>query len=606
MFTSSRIMLERQRMSISVPMIMSMQVLSSHGTPGTVRQIHQHRTFFSISKPKSLGSTGDTNLDELTLEEVTKLAEMDEEELERLQEMEESGGGGGSSQHAWRVLLEPAARAAWRTSEQTPPIHWSERRHTIVEGSEFTSKQLKRSHKKILESQKALQERRERERRREKLSRKGRPDSLAGKHDNARDATASSVYYKPDFTLATLQHRLLPNVAIIKRVLEETQALLPDFKPKRVIDFGIGVGSASAAAIDIFPEIEWIHGIDPSKSMRECAERVLENRGQRITTDPSLSTKSVKGTFDLVLFAFTATDLPHIAATMAAAAVLWEKLNPNGVFVMIEPGTPDGFSNIRSVRSMLLDCCPPEVDGDDDDGDEVVLDQCHVIAPCTHNGACPMERHRRKIWPDKREGSDEEVDEADDIEEAELVEDEDERFGAISETDAFESSFCSFVHNIPGADNKAKGDKLSYFVAQKRYPTTEPISQPLFPNLADLLAETYRSSNDRNPVNHEIMLYEADQAKEKFEDMENDDPLGLAILVGDRNRQSFGRIVRAPLKRKGHVMVDYCAVGADGNGSIVRHRLGKLGSAKIAPGQYAAARKARWGGLWPHIIDKIH
>ncbi|KAI2493799.1 hypothetical protein MHU86_20722 [Fragilaria crotonensis] len=260
---------------------------------------------------------------------------------------------------------------------------------------------------------------------------------------------------------------------------------------------------------------------------------------------------------------------------MAAAAVLWEKLNPNGVFVMIEPGTPDGFSNIRSVRSMLLDCCPPESDADDDEEDDLVLDQCHVIAPCTHNGVCPMERHRRKIWPDKSEGSDEEVDTAD--------------------------NFCA-QHS--GATNTAKGDKLCYFVAQRGILRRKQ-STSLFPNLADLLAETYRSSNDRDPINHEIMLYEADQAKEKFEDMADNDPLGLSILVGDKNRQSFGRIVRAPLKRKGHVMVDYCAVGTDGSGKIVRHRLGKLGSAKVAPGQYAAARKARWGGLWPHIIDKI-
>ena len=578
--------------------------------------IHQHtrlnqhqRPFFTLAKQPPVEEKETPNLDQLTLEEVTKLVEMDEEESERLDDMEHA-----SHHHAWRVLLEPAASANWRTSEQSPPIHWSERRQTIVQLSELTSKQLRRSHKSILESQNALQERRERERRREKQRRKGKPDSLAAKHEKSKDVAATAVYYKPDFTVATLHHRLLPNVAITKRVLLETQALLPDFKPKRVLDFGIGVGSASAAATDVFEGIEWIHGIDPSKSMRECAERVLESTKHRITTDPSLSTKSVKGTFDLVLFAFTATDLPHIAATVAAAAVLWEKLNPNGVFVMIEPGTPDGFSNVRSVRSMLLDCCPPEKHGDedddddDDDEDQLVLDQCHVIAPCTHNGTCPMERHRRKVWPDKDSvvGADDEAVKDNNVVEAEWIEEGDERFAAITETDAFESSFCSFVHNIPGATNVQKGDKLCYFVAQKRYPSNDTVSPPLFPNLTNLLAETYRSSNDVDPVGHEIMLYEADQARVKFEEMELEDPLGLSILVGDKNRQAFGRIVRAPLKRKGHVLVDYCAAGADGSGTIVRHRLGKLGASRIAPGQYAAARKARWGGLWPNIADKIH
>lgn len=546
---------------------------------------------------------------------------------------------------SWQVLLGPAARAAWRASDQKPPVHWYDKRQDILQRSEQSSKTLKRNYQKVMESQKALQERRERERRKEKLQRyrSVRPDSLAEKHATSghrrESSSATAIYYKRDFTFATLQHRLLPNLELVKRVLKETQALLPDFKPKRIIDFGIGVGSSSAAAIDIFGDIEWVHGIDASKSMRDCAQHVLANTGPRITTDASLATKSAHGNFDLALFVFTATDLPNIPATMAAAAVLWEKLSPNGVFVMVEPGTPDGFSNIRSVRTMLLDCCPPEKvtrdddddvdvydkdDDDDYDDDNVLLDQCHIIAPCTHNGVCPMERHRRQVWPGKPTGSDTddtsdttvEGASVDDIDEAEYTaEDHDDRFGRIAETDAFDSSFCSFVHTIPGTSN-LKGDKLSYLVAQKRHPSFERTGTTTnnnnnnntarFPNLTELLAETYRSSNDRDPINHEIMLYEANQIKIKFEALEDEDPLGLSILVGDTNRQSFGRIVRAPLKRKGHVLVDYCAKGEDGNGRIVRHRLGKAGTAKIAPGQYAAARKARWGGLWPHIIDKIN
>ena len=554
------------------------------------------RHLFSFTSPEE---SRPKDLDELTLEEVTQLIELEEAEREEDEDEDDDS-------RPWQILLGPAARAAWRTSEQSPPQHWIDRRHHIVSQSELTSKQMKRNHQKIMNTHKALTGRRERERRREKQHRKAKPDSLQEKYENVRDSAATSVYYKPDFTFSTLHHRLLPNVAIMKRVLVEAQALLPDFHPKRILDFGIGVGSSSAAAIDVFDGIEWIHGVDPSKSMRECAEQVLENSGPRVTTDASLSTKSVKGNFDLVLFAFTATDLPHSAATMAAAAVLWEKLAPNGVFVMVEPGTPDGFSNIRSVRSMLLDCCPPE----DDEDEELVLDQCHIIAPCTHNCECPMERHKRKVWPDKAEGvaeKDLEEGEDEEIEEAEFTEeDEDARFAGMTETDSFETSFCSFAHNIPGSPNMQKGDKLSYLVAQKRYPSSETTTKPPFPNITELLAETYRSSNDRDPINHEIMMYEAQQAKQKFEAMEEDDPLGLAILVGDKNRQSFGRIIRAPLKRKGHILVDYCASGDENKGRIVRHRIGKAGSSKIAPGQYAAARKARWGGLWPDIIDKIH
>ena len=67
----------------------------------------------------------------------------------------------------------------------------------------------------------------------------------------------------------------------------------------------------------------------------------------------------VTGTFDLALMTYTATELPHVSSTLAASAILWQKLANNGVLIIIEPGTPDGFNTIRAVRNMLLDCCPP-------------------------------------------------------------------------------------------------------------------------------------------------------------------------------------------------------------------------------------------------------
>ena len=101
--------------------------------------------------------------------------------------------------------------------------------------------------------------------------------------------------------------------------------------------------------------------------------------------------------------------------------------------VFVEPGTPDGFGLLRSVRTAMLECCPPsEVrerrrrerearaayaaetaenvvgedgeeatsseeesydDGEDED-DESWHEECRVLAPCTHDGTCPMSRHR--------------------------------------------------------------------------------------------------------------------------------------------------------------------------------------------------------------------
>jgi hypothetical protein len=40
----------------------------------------------------------------------------------------------------------------------------------------------------------------------------------------------------------------------------------------------------------------------------------------------------------------------------------------------------------------------------------------------------------------------------------------------MAKTDVFGSSFCSFVHNIPGGMTRRKGEKFTYLVVQKRIP----------------------------------------------------------------------------------------------------------------------------------------
>ena len=62
-------------------------------------------------------------------------------------------------------------------------------------------------------------------------------------------------------------------------------------------------------------------------------------------------------TFDLVLCAHTLSELPTVPAGLAVATLLREKV-ANSVLMVVEPGTPDGFRIMWSVRSILLECCP--------------------------------------------------------------------------------------------------------------------------------------------------------------------------------------------------------------------------------------------------------
>ena len=92
--------------------------------------------------------------------------------------------------------------------------------------------------------------------------------------------------------------------------------------------------------------------------------------------------------------------------------------------------------------------------------------------------------------------------------------------------------------------------------------------------------------------------------------------MGLELLHGEERRKGWGRLIRAPLKRKGHILLDYCSAGGcskscgkngnvdDGKGRIIRQKVSRGWSARVAPGSYSAARKARWGGMWPDLSER--
>lgn len=284
---------------------------------------------------------------------------------------------------------------------------------------------------------------------------------------------------------------------------------------------------------------------------------------------------------------------------------------------MIEPGTPDGFNSIRAVRNMLLDCCPP------DDPEFPGEERCRIIAPCTHNGECPMVRHKKDFVKKKKFSHDlpqedqSDSDTEDAITESDLLDNDDdddffddnenyvEMFSSsanLSEFDAFNSSFCSFVQTMPGSKLK-KGEKFSYLVAQKRIYGQEEQCHSSFSkedDLTKLLARAQAAVVQQDSDGVQQVFRQLQDLESRYIESE-DDLLGLELVKGDVKRESMGRIVRAPIKKKGHVYIDYCTAP----GRIIRNRVAKS-STNVAPGMWNAARKSRWGGFWPDTMDKIY
>jgi len=702
--------------------------LSTDNTPINV----QHEDFnLTIRQRKALKLLNDQNLqeksikgddfdDEGRIKEMTDLSQTLDafKEQTRIQDLQHYE----DRPIPWYNLLTFPSRALWRSSPKPPPKYLTNAQFDIIQRSEKTPKQLRRTIQKIIKNQSMLSEKRERERRFMVNKKKFAPTSLLAKKLKAQDSMVKPVYYKPEQSLSSLKFRLVPNYSITKRVLRETQSLIgkETFQPRKVLDVGVGVGSSSAAILDLAFErcnlnedeygyggVEWVHGIDPSQSMRDGAKLVLSSVLEGHQSDDSLSDGDMapkrtqsntritfgenltgtanrdisqsKGTFDLALCTYTLCEIPNLPSSLALAAIIWEKLSPNGVAVFIEPGTPDGFNSLRSVRNMLLDCCPPRPrDEEDFDDDGVGDEECHVIAPCTHNGECPMVRHKKNFlknndWEksDKiensnnksilddwsEEGDDDEEEEEEDIFDLDSDSDsDDEDFGedfgedfdeddagwedddedefeeitiqaptksksksSLQETDVFNSSFCSFIHGMPGGEGGKRGEKFSYLVVQKRISgeTTKPSVESDDPfSKTDVVKLLLQSMESRKTISQAKESQEGKEILEKAVELENkfvrseQDILGLELVKG--RTHSWGRIVRAPIKKKGHVIVDYCTSSRiedeesgdiKDQGKIIRQKISRRPIERAAPGTFAAARKSRWGGLWPDMTQ---
>lgn len=472
----------------------------------------------------------------------------------------------------WKVLLELPARAAWRASSSRLPNALGASKQYMLQHAKISNKQRQKIHETVIAAHRKLAARRDRERKRV-LKNMGYEQS-----EQKKDAAVQPVLYGPEEAMAFLQYRFHPQYAVVTRVLEETRSLLgaDAFNPRRVIDFGIGCGSASAAALEVWESVDWIHGIDSSLTMREVSRMLFDEmlkqddsvKVPRVTLSAHLPAESAsEATFDLALFTYTATELPHSVSALAAAALLWEKLCPDGLFVMVEPGTPDGFSSIRTVRNMLLDAVSSRTD-----------EVCQVIAPCTHNGKCPVERFQGSLSKGlKQQGS----------------ETGDQTGGEESST--LQLGFCSFVQTMASVGGLVSSEKFSYLVMQKQAPDRDSSSKSRLDGtgLVDLLKQHGRATSD-----DELLATYKQSAALAAHYSSFEDDLGLDFLQTSRDRRSFGRIVRSPMKKKGHVLIDMCV----GPGRIVRQQVTKSMS-KRAPGLYSAARKSRWGGFWPYLNE---
>ncbi|XP_027698868.1 methyltransferase-like protein 17, mitochondrial [Vombatus ursinus] len=191
--------------------------------------------------------------------------------------------------------------------------------------------------------------------------------------------------YDERLSLVYMAARLDGGFAAISRAFHEIQARVPDFKPQTLMDFGSGTGSVTWAAYNTWGQsLHEYLCVDSSTAMLALAERLL--KGGLDSGKPHVPgvffrqflPVSPKIQFDVVVSAFSLSELPSMADRTEVVQTLWRK---TGQFlVLVENGTKTGHRLLMDARDLVLrgpeksplDCRPG-----------------HVFAPCPHELPCP-------------------------------------------------------------------------------------------------------------------------------------------------------------------------------------------------------------------------
>ncbi|HQS83582.1 MAG: hypothetical protein B7Y25_02075 [Alphaproteobacteria bacterium 16-39-46] len=190
----------------------------------------------------------------------------------------------------------------------------------------------------------------------------------------------SSLPFKKEDVSVYVAARMPATMAAIGAVLERLHQEKPQFLPSSFLDIGSGPGSFLWALLGKFPKFE--RGVlyegnaffldllplflkageasfDALKNVEVVRKNVLE------VSSPDCLEK-----FDLVSLCYLLSEIPP-KSQMGLLETAWAKTGD--VLMIVEPGTPLGFSNITRARQFLK-----ERGG-------------FFCAPCPHQNKCPLE-----------------------------------------------------------------------------------------------------------------------------------------------------------------------------------------------------------------------
>ena len=173
--------------------------------------------------------------------------------------------------------------------------------------------------------------------------------------------------------------RMPATVSAVSFALEKV-CEMSDFVPRSLLDAGAGTGGATFAANEFFA-LDSITCLEREPAMENIGKKLFSFgedkairearyiRADLVEEATKANDNSKKYVSDLVISSYVLNEM-SMEDRMKVVKWLWD--NTEKMLVIIEPGTPVGFANIRRIRDFLME------------------QGAYVCAPCPHMENCPV------------------------------------------------------------------------------------------------------------------------------------------------------------------------------------------------------------------------
>jgi ribosomal protein RSM22 (predicted rRNA methylase) len=188
-----------------------------------------------------------------------------------------------------------------------------------------------------------------------------------------RDGGNSGAIASEADALAYALARMPATYAAVTASLNALREITPDFAPISFLDVGAGPGTATWAAAEAFSSLNAITLVDANGVLRALALDLFDGgaRLRDVQYERGEARAALAGSqaADLVVASYVIGELNEKERS-ALADAMWAKTRDT--LLVVEPGTPAGYSRIIALRQQLIGA------------------GAHVAAPCPHRDKCPL------------------------------------------------------------------------------------------------------------------------------------------------------------------------------------------------------------------------